>query len=102
VTISLSDFVEEVIADRNGLTEEQLQQGIDLWDEAIESMSQAAQLMIAPAVYCSELDLPQGSYWVEVLAAALDAVPDINGTDHLRLLQQEIEECGLAPVPFSA
>lgn len=40
-------------------------------------------LNTAPGVYCEELDLPQGSAWVEVRASLLDACHGLTNDQHL-------------------
>ena len=52
---------------------------------------------IAPANYCIELDLPQGSTWPEVVASTLDALTGSPTWEHLREVQLAIglgEESG--------
>jgi hypothetical protein len=39
---------------------------------------------IAPANYCSELDLPEGSTWPEVVASILDVLTGRPTWEHLR------------------
>jgi hypothetical protein len=42
---------------------------------------------IAPANYCTELDLPEGSTWPEVVASVLDALTGRPTCEHLREVQ---------------
>ena len=42
---------------------------------------------IAPANYCNELDLPEGSTWPEVVATILDALTGRPTWEHLRGVQ---------------
>lgn len=42
---------------------------------------------IAPANYCTELDLPEGSTWPEVVASVLDALTGRPTWEHLREVQ---------------
>lgn len=42
---------------------------------------------IAPANYCTELDLPEGSTWPEVVASLLDALTGRPTWEHLREVQ---------------
>ncbi len=41
-------------------------------NQSLESIGSGASCHIAPRSICSELDLPQGSYWVQVVAMLLD------------------------------
>ena len=43
-----------------------------VFDRTIDSIEEAVSLDIAGSIYCSELELPQGSYWCQCVAAALD------------------------------
>jgi hypothetical protein len=42
---------------------------------------------IAPANYCAEMELPQGSTWPEVVASLLDALTGRPTWEHLREVQ---------------
>ena len=42
---------------------------------------------IAPANYCTELDLPEGSTWPEVVASILDTLTGRPTWEHLREVQ---------------
>lgn len=67
---NLADLAEHWIADRK-LSEDAIEW---LRGEFNELTSTGGWLpMIAPGHYCSELELPQGSTWPEVLASLLDA-----------------------------
>ena len=43
-----------------------------IFERTIFSIDEAVSLDIAGSIYCSELELPQGSYWCQCVAAALD------------------------------
>ena len=100
MTPTIQDFVDGFIADRNALTVEQCKFAVEAWDETRQAIDNATSLSIAPSDYCNEVDLPGGSTWVEVLAAAMDGAPGINGTDHLRLLQLVMKQAELATAEF--
>lgn len=78
ITLTTEEIAENWIADRSLPTEI-----VELLEEAQATNLETAGLAspsIAPSYICTELDLPQGSTWPEVVASLLDAVsPDANG-----------------------
>ena len=44
------------------------------YDRILSSVELAHSFDIAGGVYCSELELPRGSYWCQCIAAALDFI----------------------------
>ena len=51
---------------------------------------------IAPANYCTELDLPEGSTWPEVVASILDALRGRPTWEHQREIQIALDLGGKA------
>ena len=68
-----------------------------VFENIMETISQAYSFDMAGSYYCSALELPQGSYKCQCIAAALDFVkPDRDrlGRDRLTRLNNELVECG--------
>ena len=101
--ISLGEVIEAVIASRgplgnDGLSDRVYSAGLYFWEDIFETVLQLAdinQLSIASGGTCSDLDLPQGSTWVECFAAALDIHPQFKGSNHLSTLQEMFKDFGL-------
>lgn len=84
--LSTEEIAENWIADRS-LPPEQID-----WLKAehqgnLNQPGDASTASIAPGSICTELDLPQGSAWVEVISSLLDAV---EGTGDQRLIELQI------------
>ena len=48
------------------------------FDQGLQAVPEAVSLMTAGYEYCSELDLPAGSYWIQVIAELLDHLRPTN------------------------
>ena len=48
------------------------------FDQGLQAVPEAVSLMIAGSEYSSELDLPTGSYWIQVIADLLDHLRPTN------------------------
>lgn len=96
--ITLDSFVEQANIDANAFTPEQCDEALAIWQEIVTTLpviSSRDLLDTAPASECAEAELPRGSTWLEVFAAALDHTPGIPGTDYLRQLQVALTDRGL-------
>ena len=51
------------------------------FQQGLEVIPEASGLSIAGGLYCAELDLPTGSYWIQAIASLLD---------HLRPVTEEM------------
>ena len=48
------------------------------YEQGLQAVPEAVSLMIAGSEYSSELDLPTGSYWIQVIADLLDHLRPTN------------------------
>lgn len=88
VSLDFETYIEAFIADRNNIPEVL----VSFCKASVEPESIDADAdgwHIAPRSYCEEAGLLQGSTWIEVVAACLDATPSAGGTKHL----QEVQSC---------
>ena len=68
---TIESVIEDYIAD-NKLSRRKLAFLEQTYDRALASLRDAWSVDIARREYCEEMELPQGSYWCQVMAAALD------------------------------
>lgn len=91
MTETTTDFCTEEIAE-NWIADRSLPPEQITWlktehQKNLERPGEASTAHIAPGHICTELDLPQGSAWLEVMASLLDAV---EGTGEQRLHEVQI------------
>ena len=48
------------------------------YQRGIEAVTESSSFDIAGSIYCQELDLPTGSYWIQVMADLLDHLRPTN------------------------
>jgi hypothetical protein len=64
-----------------------------VYDRTIDGIEEACSFDIAGSIYCSALELPQGSYWCQCIAAALDFIKPERGSlgcNRLTLLNEAL------------
>lgn len=97
MTLSIEDFADAYLQGEP-FDDRLCELALAIWDHTIDELPSLAGpncLDIAPMDICTDLEIPAGSYWVEALAAVLDAATEINGTDRLASLQASLVELGL-------
>ena len=76
------------------------------YDRALESLPNTCSVDVAPRSYCEEVELPQGSYWCQVIADLLDFLKPRkfeNGGSRLIEISRELMLNGfLEPEDFEA
>jgi hypothetical protein len=88
--------IDDYLAD-NKLSRRKLAWLEQVYDRALASIEAACSIDIAGSIYCSELELPQGSYWCQCIAAALDFIKperDSIGRSRLDLLNDRLIDYG--------
>lgn len=71
---------------------------LDQWyDRCVEELPMAWSFDIAGSMYCTEMEIPQGSYWCQVAAAVLDFLSPRSredGGSRLVEITKELSLCG--------
>jgi len=82
----IEGFADNVLLDQSAAAE--LESFCEIQLKLIKSgfITSINQLDIAPGELCTELDVPTGSTWAELLAHVCDEAPAIAGTNHLEHL----------------
>ena len=92
----MQSIIEDYLAE-NKLSRRKLAYLEQEFERLMDSITEVCFLNIAGGLYCSELEIPQGSYWCQCIAAALDFLkPDRDeaGFDRLTRLNNELVLCG--------
>ena len=86
--------VDSWIADRK-LSEKDLDYLQQEYEKGLPLVPNAVCLMTAGEIYCQELELPNGSYWLQVIASLLDQLrPTKDIWTRLNFLNKELETYG--------
>tara|TARA_B100000579_G_scaffold400139_1_gene381567 strand:- start:586 stop:894 length:309 start_codon:yes stop_codon:yes gene_type:complete len=65
------------------------------FDQGLQAVPKAVSLMTADSLYCQELDLQAGSYWIQVIAELLDHLRPTNDIwTRLNFLNKALETHG--------
>ena len=65
------------------------------YEQGLQVVPAAVCLMTAGEIYSQELELPNGSYWLQVIASLLDQLRPANDTwTRLNFLNKELETYG--------
>jgi hypothetical protein len=75
----LADVVDLWVADRQ-LSRRKLAFLENVYQQSVDSLDRLASFDIAPRFYCEELDVPNATYWVQVIASLLDFLKPTTGT----------------------
>lgn len=86
--ISLEELILEASSPNCELSDSQCEYLLRKWDEVLSLLDHEAptQFDVADGYYFSAVNMPRGSYWVQVIAAFIDGRPEINGDHRLGLL----------------
>ena len=77
------------------LNDAQCEYLISSWDDCIETLDviiSPNQMNVAGSHFCAAVNIPSGSYWMQVIAAFMDSRPEINGDNRLELLNGVLAE----------